>query len=797
MPWKPLDDDIPLDHEALVPPEPVADAAAAPDPAAVPGAGPSAEADASGLTELPAGAKLDDEAPAQPAQPPAIGTGIHQPPAKGVDATPSYTVGGFSNEVSPDAIYHASLSDADKAEYAALFADPSKPPTPEFLRQWIHGKTGAYMTNADEIVARFKKDGQFNTNQKISLPTQHQGKGASYVNHAANAVAGDWGPEAAAPLDAIGLGGGDRPNIWNSDESFGNLVSQNADLERAQLDQDTADHPVASGLGEVTGAVVAAPGGGAVADAAQFGRLGELGARAAKGFTGGGIYGSGAGGPGHRLEGAAVGAAVAPVVAVGLKVPAAGYRAARSVLQGAPGQARRIIAKAIEDDANTPASMGQDMAEAHANNVPMAPADTGENVRGLLAAASRKSGLGRTIARDALETRQNELADRVVGHIQRDLGPIANPHLLAEEMMAKAHDEAGPLYDAAYAHPGAAEFSQKVEPLLQRPSMKKALAYAYRVAKEEGRDPEELGLAASSDRTTSILDANGNNITVPEVSMTKSPTWQTLDYVKRGADDLVESYKDKTTGRYNFDTEGKAANNTLRSFIGAFDVANPDYAAARAAYAGEVKGISAMNDGRKALNLTADDLEAKMRDMSPYEKQMYALGTRRAMAELVRSKGDTADVVHALVGTGKKRAMLGRLFGDRKQFQQFVDTLDQEKQGWRTYKQALGGSVTQANKADDIALEAVTTGVEMMAHGGVPVATVTRKLSQIFGRQLSEKTHQEIAALLSNTDHAALAKLAQEIARGTARRVQRAKLGKTLRVGLGNSATPIMAEQAQ
>lgn len=795
MPWKPLDDDIPLDHEALVPPEPVADPAAAPDPAVVPGPVAAPEAAAPELVDLPEGAKLDDEPPAAPAEAPAPTASIGKP-LTAQEVNPSYTVQGF--DLAPDRQHYTQLSDTEKREYAGFFSDPARPPSPAALRDWYHSKTGVLLGNADEIVDYFKRTGQFSPNEgKLTIPTEEHGAGESGIGHFANAVAGDWAPEVVAPLNAVGLGGPDRPNIFNDDATFAQIMGKNADIDREQLDVDTAAHPYASAAGEVGGILAAAPFGGAAADALRVGKLGEVGATLAKGATGGIIYGSGAAGPGHRLEGAAVGGALAPVAAVALKVPVAGYRAAASVLRGAPGQARRIIAKAIEDDANTPANMGQDIADAQANDVPMALGDTGENVRGLLAAASRKSGLGRTIARDALETRQAELADRVVGHIQRDLGPISNPHDLADQMMTKARAEAGPLYDAAYAHPGAAEFSQKVAPLLQRPSMKKALAYAYRVAKEEGRDPEELGLAASSDRTTSILDANGNNITVPEVSMTGSPTWQTLDYVKRGADDLVESYKDKTTGRYNFDTEGKAANNTLRSFIGAFDVANPNYAAARAAYAGEVKGIAAMNDGRKALNLTADDLEAKMRGMSPYEKKMYAMGARRAMAEIVRTKGDTADVVNALVGTGKKRAMLGRLFGDRKQFKRFVDTLDQEKQGWRTYKQALQGSPPAANLQDDVALEAVQTGAEMMVHGGIPVATAVRKVSQLFGGQLSEKTHQQIAALLSNTDPAALRELAAQLQRGSVRRARRAAVGKSVRGSAGRSAVVLQAQSAQ
>jgi hypothetical protein len=92
------------------------------------------------------------------------------------------------------------------------------------------------------------------------------------------------------------------------------------------------------------------------------------------------------------------------------KLPSAAVNTGRSVLQGSPGLAQRIIAKAIKQDMNTPESVGQTIAEAHANGVPMALGDTGENVRGLLAASSRSSGVGRTIVRDALEERQAGLA---------------------------------------------------------------------------------------------------------------------------------------------------------------------------------------------------------------------------------------------------------------------------------------------------------------------------------------------------------------------------------------------------
>jgi hypothetical protein len=394
---------------------------------------------------------------------------------------------------------------------------------------------------------------------------------------------------------------------------------------------------------------------------------------------------------GQGLERGVVGAVAAPVVAAGLRAPGAIVSAGKSVLGGSPNLARRIISRAIEADGKTAAEAGGEMSAAQANDVPYMLADTGDNARGLLAASVRTPGPARTIARNALEERQAGLGERVTNAIERDLGPVANPHEVADQLMTRAHTTAGPLYDAAYSRPGADAFGRALRRFFARPSMKRAFANAYRIAQEEGRDPTTLG-----------FDLNEAG----EVTLTRVPSWQTLDYVKRGMDDVVESYRDPTSGRLNLDTEGKAINNTLRTFLGAFDKANPDYAAARAAYGGPVRGIDAMNQGRKALNMTADDLEARMRDMTPFEKEMFALGARRAAGGARSVQGDTANVINTLIGTGKKRAMLGRLFGDRKQFGRFVDTLHAgERRASAPSRAGLHGSPTALNLQDDASLE--------------------------------------------------------------------------------------------
>jgi hypothetical protein len=571
--------------------------------------------------------------------------------------------------------------------------------------------------------------------------------GKAATEHVANSMVGDYGPEVGGLLHTIL-----SPSEYSE---FGANLDRNVAHERAILQNDSSDHPVASVAGELGGAAIAAPLGGEVLDSANILNSGSKLATAARASIGGGIYGSGSAGPGNRLEGGAIGAVTAPILGAVVKAPVALFDAAKSVLADSPGAARRIIAKAIEADQNTPASVGADVASAHANGVPAMIADTGENTRGLLAAASRSSGVARTVARDALDERQAGLADRVTQAIQRDLGPVANPHEVADTLMTKARDDAAPLYDSAYTKPGAAAFGYKVTPLLQRPSMQKAMSNAYRIAAEEGRDPTSLGFD---------LDPEGN------VTLTRTPSWQTMDYVKRGLDDVIEGYRDPVTGRLNLDTEGRAINNTRTSFLNAFDNANPTYAQARQAWGGPVSGVNAMNTGRKFLNMTADDIEARMRDMTPFEKQMAALGARRAMAETVSSKGDTADVVNALVGTGKKRAMLARLFGDRQSFGRFVDTLNQEREGFRTFKTARLGSPTAPNLADDGALELATNAAEMVATHGLPIRAAVRYALKFGVGKVGDKTKEQVAALLSNTDPARFNELASQLRDESVRR---------------------------
>jgi hypothetical protein len=129
MPWQPLPDDVPLDHESLTPPphmdEPTGKFAPLPDDV------PLDQPDEATLVDRP---KADDA--------PIIIGAIRQHGPKAQEVNPSYTEAGFDGEIHPDTQYHSQLSKEDKAEYAGFFKDPKSPPSAAALGLWYHQKTG-------------------------------------------------------------------------------------------------------------------------------------------------------------------------------------------------------------------------------------------------------------------------------------------------------------------------------------------------------------------------------------------------------------------------------------------------------------------------------------------------------------------------------------------------------------------------------------------------------------------------------------------------------------------------------
>jgi hypothetical protein len=354
--------------------------------------------------------------------------------------------------------------------------------------------------------------------------------------------------------------------------------------------------------------------------------------------------------------------------------------------------------------------------------------------------------------------------DRISSAIARDLGPVSNPHRVSEALVEEARTAAAPLYEAFRSASGAS--SVKLDDLSTRPAFREALKKARGIIEEEGGDPSALGFD---------LDEAG------EVVLTRVPSWEALDYVKRGLDDVVYAKRNPLTGAPELTNETRAVNNTRRMLLARMDAVNPVYAEARAAYAGPAAARDALDRGMKALKLGADDISEQTRRMSPFEMEHYRLGIRRAMTELVASKGDAADKISALTGSPKKRLALQRLFGGTENFDRFLATLGDERAAQLTYQRAATGSPTAMNAAADLltndaglaetAVDAALRRSRDTLLGNVVALLQRARQAEQFGAgRAGQEARESIAAALTQTDPVELQAVFREASRALARR---------------------------
>ena len=349
-------------------------------------------------------------------------------------------------------------------------------------------------------------------------------------------------------------------------------------------------------------------------------------------------------------------------------------------------RAEQIMLKKIAEQGGTPAEIAKTMAEAQKRGVPLAPMDTGDELRGAASSLSRKPGVNRTTVRGAVVPRQEAQMDRIIGAVERDLGPTTNVRALSEQLTNEGKAASKTLYDDAFAAPGAGAVSEKLAPMLARPSIQTALRKAAGLAKEEGRDPTSLGFELASDG---------------QVLISRTPSWETLHYVKMGLDDVIEESRDPVTQRLKMTAGQRLVNNTKNELLKIIDGANPSYAAARKAYGGPVQQARALRQGSQIANKDAETIWAETRDLAEGDLGQYRLGVRSAIVKQLEARGDMADKVKALIGTPKKRKALEQLFGSEQKFTNFMATLEDEAHAAATHARVNTGSPTAANLADD------------------------------------------------------------------------------------------------
>jgi hypothetical protein len=496
----------------------------------------------------------------------------------------------------------------------------------------------------------------------------------------------------------------------------GNLDSLTSDPEAARQGMAAVQsaHPVASVLGGLTGSGLAAYG----AEAGLANLAGRVGGTAASilanPITANAAYGAayGAGSDdNNRVAGALLGAGLgaggtiagqkAGQVIAGLRKPgiAALTGGESMVLDAANKTGRDKIAAAL--------SQASDL------GVPMGLADASPEVAALTGSAIRKSPVAAALARDTLIPRGRGQYDRMVGAIERDLGPATNIPQQSADLMTQAQTAAAPLYGKAYGN--SVPSTPEMQSLLATPFGRQALSRARTIAANERRNPAELGFAEDADgnvvlnphpnaqiaanldaraalddaqarltssRTdpnidtdqarTAVLNAREHyrqtqaavNAAPDPASAASVPgyTQQTLDYVKRGMDDVLEAQRNPITGRLQLDEAGRAQNGVLRSLLGENDRLNPDFADARAAYAGPASARDALSRGSDAVSLSPNELGMQISNQTPEQLAQMQLGFQGQLAENAGRLRNSTNPFESVLGTPAMEQRLNMMY---------------------------------------------------------------------------------------------------------------------------------------
>lgn len=601
-------------------------------------------------------------------------------------------------------------------------------------------------------------------------------------------------------------------------QTFGENYQQKLDQLRAAASLYPSEHPIANALATGGGSLLLpASGVGTAAEGASLGKatLQSMGL----GGVAGGISGA-ANSQGNPLRDAALGAGLG--AAIGAPIPLAGQMvspltanlASRIGGQGyAEAQAiNQLKARAVEgNQVGLPSvpDLQQTFADAATAGKPLALADQPQ-FQGLAGSVARAPGESNLIANDFLGNRMSGMGPRIVGDIN-DVSPNS-AFATGQQLAQQRSTNAAPLYQQAYAapplNPDLIAPGGALDDLMNRPSMVSAANRALGLAKEEGRDPLSLGITFNQ---------------AGDPQFEGVPSWQTLDYLKRGLDDVLNSHRDSTTGRLVRDEGVNAIDSTRRQFVGLMDDNNPDYAAARQAWGGPSEALAALKQGQDFRTYSPEELTnmfsapPRQGGLTPNQQDFFRVGAFNALRQGATKTGTATGIIGSNAvnqrGATGMVDQLTPLFNNPDDAAAFVNKMQTEHQILGSTNQIAGNSLTASRLAQDAApgaegnpglaaLGHLSIGGGALLHGdpllmATQVPSFFRNLGRVGANQANRPEVQAATArLLFNSDPQQVSQTLSQLMSSPPARVGSA-ITIPLATSMGNHPLPSLASLAQ
>jgi hypothetical protein len=486
---------------------------------------------------------------------------------------------------------------------------------------------------------------------------------------------------------------------------------------------------------------------------------GTMGKAAGTAAATGAVAGAGSATEGERgmgaLEGGAMGAVLGPTVAKGAQLIGQGAVAVKNALRPSPAavdtRATNKVLEAMGRDEMDPTALRAKMLEDQKLGVKSTIMDATPSLSTLGEAVVTRPGQGRKILGQGLNDRLEGGREAVASRTLKDVAKGVDYTAQEDSLMGTLRANANNLYDRAYAH-GSVD-DTRILKVLEDDTFKKAFKEAQAISSKEARAAELRGEDASRFKLNDIYsqDKDGNLVSVGKI-----PDVRTLDYIKRGIDALIDKgYRGEGMGK----AEANALKDLRKAYINVIDENVPEYAAARAKYAGDMEVLDALRLGRTDY-LSPKTLPAEAKklvdSMSDAERDALRVGVAQSVLSKIMDAPQQVNAAQRVIGAPATRKRLEALFKDPNEYQVFEAALTRESELFRNAQDIVRGSRT-ANKTEalkdlkagngifDIAGEAVDIAA------GSPGSVVGRVLKYLQARtSLDEKTAGEVAKMLKS-----------------------------------------------
>jgi hypothetical protein len=614
------------------------------------------------------------------------------------------------------------------------------------------------------------------------------------------------GAARAALGQGLGMGWGDEAEAWLRSRMGQGSYEDQLKKIRGEYAQYAARNPFTSGALEFAGGAL--PGvaamlvpGGQPAGAAQLTRstAGALARLGAMGAATGAVSGAGSAEEGDRLSGAGTGTLIGGVLGVAtpavMRTVKGGLNWTRERLFPTEGAAKeratRLLGEAVQQRTGmTPQQMEAAMAADRAMGVPSMVANVSPATARLARGAAKVGGPGTERLEEQLGRQKLGARERAYQQTVRGLKP-KDFYAEEEQLVSDLRNKARGMYDAAYA---VGEVSDpKIMRIVDTPEMKSAWDTARKIADAEaslakirGEDPSQFKLREVYEFITAP-DGSVVGLRTKEV-----PDVRTLDYMKRALDAQIKTgyASENAATRANIGVL-KDIRNELRDTL---KTTVPEYGTALKGYAGDMEVIDSLRRGFNDFNKLDHEQVIKMvAGMTPSEKEAFRTGVARNLYSKVMDPSGNFNAAQRLIGSPELQAKMQPLFDSPAEFKLFKAALERESQLYTQASRILGGSDTAENQQLIAAIQgsgsSLGEAIESTVTGGARGGLSSLVLGAISKAQMTEKTAEQLARMLTARDPAEVAAVVQALEKMNAAAVPRAVRASAAEAGAVTGTT--------